>query len=75
MKNPLIHLVKDACIDQEDGEVLGAYTWDMPDRPTMHGSNPKWDGQTAQGNLMRMSAKPQGSRGPGGSRRPEGRRP
>lgn len=71
MKNPLIHLVKDACIDQEDGEVLGAFTWDMPDRPTMHGSNPKWDGQVAQGNLMRMGG-PLGlpGRKPKGNRRP-----
>lgn len=63
-----VHLVKDAGIDQEDGEILGAYTWDMPGQPTMHGRSTKWDLAVASGNVLRTGSKPLGSRGPG--RRP-----
>jgi hypothetical protein len=74
-------LVKDAGVDQRDGEVLGANTWDMPGQVTMHGRATKWELARATGNLMRIDAKPgirgfSGSRAPGGSvggsRRPSG---
>jgi hypothetical protein len=66
-----VRLVKDAGIDQEDGEILGAYTWDMPGQLTMHGSNPHWQWSQAMGNLMRMGG-PIGKPGekPRGSSRP-----
>jgi hypothetical protein len=63
-----VRIIKPVEVDPEDGEILGTFPFEVQARK-MHGSNPKWEGMTARGNLRRMTEKPQG----GGNHRP--RRP